>query len=68
MNCNVQIDAQGPKEIKGERPDKKYFNFLSRNYENYDKIKKYFNDNYNNDSYAEKVESDLLKYLMILTP
>ena len=49
MNCNVQIDAQGPKEIKGERPDKKYFNFLSRNYENYDKIKKYFNDNYNND-------------------
>ena len=49
MNCNVQIDAGGPKEIKGERPDIKYFNFLSRNYENYDKIKMYFEANYNND-------------------
>ena len=34
---------------RGERPDRKYFNFLSRNYENYDNIKIYFNDNYNND-------------------
>ncbi len=49
MNCNVQIDAGGPKEIKGERPDIKYFNFLSRNCENYDKIKMYFEANYNND-------------------
>ena len=38
-----------PQEIPGERPDKKYFDFLSRNFENYDKIKIYFNDNYNND-------------------
>ena len=49
MNLNINIDCGGPKEIKGEKPDKKYFNFLSRNYENYDKIKIYFNDNYNND-------------------
>ena len=49
MNANIYIDCQGPKETNGERPDKKYFNFLSRNYENYDKIKIYFNNNYNND-------------------
>ena len=49
MNLNINIDCGGPKEIKGEKPDQKYFNFLSRNYENYDKIKIYFNDNYNND-------------------
>ena len=49
MNCNVRIDCHGPQEIPGERPDKKYFDFLSRNFENYDKIKIYFNDNYNND-------------------
>ena len=32
-----------------EKPDKKYFDFLNRNNENYDKISIYFNDNYNND-------------------
>ena len=32
-----------------EKPEKKYFDFLNRNNENYDKISIYFNDNYNND-------------------
>ena len=49
MNLNINIDCGGPRETKRQKPDKKYFNFLSRNYENYDKIKIYFNDNYNND-------------------
>ena len=50
MNANIKIDCGGPKEDKeGEKPDKKYFDFLSRNHENYDKIKIYFSDNYNND-------------------
>ena len=49
MNKNVQFTHGGPVDNRGERPDRKYFNFLSRNYENYDNIKIYFNDNYNND-------------------
>ena len=49
MNANISFDCQGPKDNKGEKPDKKYFDFLSRNHENYDKIKIYFDDNYNND-------------------
>lgn len=32
-----------------EKPEKKYFDFLNWNNENYDKIIIYFNDNYNND-------------------
>ena len=49
MNKNVEFTHGGPVDNRGERPDRKYFNFLSRNYENYDNIKIYFNDNYNND-------------------
>ena len=49
MNANVSIDCQGPRDNNGEKPDKKYFDFLSRNHENYDKIKIYFENNYNND-------------------
>jgi hypothetical protein len=49
MNANVNIDCQGPRDNNGEKPDKKYFDFLSRNHENYDKIKIYFENNYNND-------------------
>ena len=50
MNLNVEFTHMGPKEKpEQKKPDKKYFDFLSRNFENYDKIKIYFNDNYNND-------------------
>ena len=50
MNLNVRFTHGGPVEDQGkEKPDQKYFDFLSRNFENYDKIKIYFNDNYNND-------------------
>ena len=50
MNLNVEFTHMGPKENPVQKkPDKKYFDFLSRNFENYDKIKIYFNDNYNND-------------------
>ena len=50
MNLNVRFTHGGPVEDQGkEKPDQKYFDFLSRNFENYDKIKTYFTDNYNND-------------------
>ena len=49
MNANISIDCGGPRDNIGEKPAKKYFNFLSRNHENYDKIRIYFSDNYNND-------------------
>ena len=50
MNLNVKFTHMGPKENpEQKKPEKKYFDFLSRNFENYDKIKIYFNDNYNND-------------------
>ena len=50
MNLNVEFTHMGPKENPiQKKPDKKYFDFLSRNFENYDKIKIFFNDNYNND-------------------
>ena len=50
LNKNVKFGCDGPKDNNhGERPEQKYFNFLSRNFENYDKIKIYFEENYNND-------------------
>ena len=49
MNLNVQFTHGGPVDTNRKRPEKKYFDFLSRNFENYDKIKIYFNDNYVND-------------------
>ena len=50
MNLNVRFTHGGPVEDQEkEKPDQKYFDFLSRNFENYDKIKTYFTDNYNND-------------------
>lgn len=49
MNGNIRFDTQGPKSIDGPKPAQKYYNFLSRNLENFDKIKIYFTDNYNND-------------------
>ena len=50
MNLNVRFTHGGPVEDQEKKkPEQKYFNFLSRNFENYDKIKIYFNDNYNND-------------------
>jgi hypothetical protein len=49
MNLNVQFTHGGPVDTNTKKPEKKYFDFLSRNFENYDKIKIYFNDNYVND-------------------
>ena len=50
LNKNVKINLQGPyKDNYGSRPDQKYFDFLSRDRENYDMIKIYFTDNYEND-------------------
>ena len=50
LNKNIIINNSGPMEDKNkEKPDKKYFDFLNRNFENYDKIEIYFNDNYEND-------------------
>ena len=50
MNKNVAINSGGPMENKNlEKPEQKYFDFLHRNNENYDKISIYFTDNYNND-------------------
>ena len=49
MNLNIQFTHGGPVDSKEQKPDKKYFNFLSRNFENYDKIKIYFENNYKND-------------------
>ena len=50
LNKNVSITNSGPMENKsGEKPDKKYYDFLSRNFENYDKIKIFFDENYEND-------------------
>ena len=50
MNLNVRFTNGGPVEDQAkEKPEQKYFDFLSRNFENYDKIKTYFTDNYNND-------------------
>ena len=44
---NVEINNSGPSDNKmGEKPAKKYFDFLSRKNENYDKIKIYFESNY----------------------
>ena len=50
LNKNVYINTSGPFEDRSkEKPDLKYFNFLSRDKENYDMIRIYFNDNYEND-------------------
>ena len=49
MNQSVRFGLDGPKRDKGKKPKLKYYNFLSRNFENYDKIKMYFESNYNND-------------------
>ena len=49
MNLNVVFTHGGPVDNNEKKPEEKYFKFLSRNFENYDKIKIYFNDNYNND-------------------
>ena len=50
LNKRTIIDCGGPHEnLNVDKPDKKYFDFLSRNNENYDMIKIYFNDNYEND-------------------
>ena len=49
MNLNIQFTHSGPVDSKEKKPEKKYFNFLSRNFENYDKIKIYFEKNYKND-------------------
>ena len=50
LNKNVKINLHGPyKDYNESRPDKKYFDFLSRDRENYDMIKIYFTDNYEND-------------------
>lgn len=50
LNKRVRIKTIGPYEDRTEeKPDKKYFNFLLRDKENYDMIKIYFNDNYEND-------------------
>ena len=50
LNKNVRIDSGGPHEdLNKQKPDKKYFDFLSRDKENYDMVKVYFTDNYEND-------------------
>ena len=50
LNKNVQINLDGPHEDKTQsKPDKKYFDFLSRDNENYDMVKIYFTENYEND-------------------
>ena len=49
MNLNISFTHSGPMDNNEKKPEEKYFKFLSRNFENYDKIKIYFNDNYNND-------------------
>ena len=50
LNKNVTIDSGGPHEdLNKEKPERKYFDFLSRNNENYDMVKIYFTDNYEND-------------------
>ena len=50
MNKNVAINSGGPMENKNlEKPEQKYFDFLHRNNENYDKISIYFSDNYSNE-------------------
>ena len=49
MNLNIQFTHNGPVDSKEKRPEQKYFNFLSRNFENFDKIKIYFENNYKND-------------------
>ncbi len=50
LNNNVSINMSGPyyDPNKGN-PDKKYFVFLARGRENYDMIKIFFNENYEND-------------------
>lgn len=50
LNKSTTIDCGGPHEnLNMDKPDKKYFDFLSRNNENYDMVKIYFTDNYEND-------------------
>jgi hypothetical protein len=50
LNKNVVINTGGPIENKNEdRPDKKYFDFLSPNRENYDMISIFFEKYYEND-------------------
>ena len=50
LNKNVRIGWNGPHEDPNKiRPEQKYFDFLSRNNENYDMIKIYFDENYEND-------------------
>ena len=50
LNKNVLINTGGPIENKNEdEPDKKYFDFLSPNRENYDMISIFFEKYYEND-------------------
>ena len=50
LNKNVKINTGGPyKDINELKPEQKYFDFFSRDKENYDMIKIYFTDNYEND-------------------
>ena len=43
MNLNVQFTHGGPVDTNIKRPEKKYFDFLSRNFENYDKYSQWLN-------------------------
>ena len=50
LNNNISIDMGGPYyDARKGNPDKKYFDFLARGRENYDMIKIFFNENYEND-------------------
>ena len=50
LNKNTRINSGGPHSVPNlEIPDKKYFDFLSRERENYDMVKIFFMDNYEND-------------------
>jgi hypothetical protein len=50
LNNNVSINMGGPYyDVNKGKPDKKYFDFLARNRENYDMMKIFFNENYEND-------------------
>ena len=50
LNKNIIIDMGGPHEsLNKDMPDKKIFDFLSRDRENYDMTKVYFEENYQND-------------------
>ena len=50
LNKNVRIGWNGQHEDPNKiRPEQKYFDFILRNNENYDMIKIYFDENYEND-------------------